>query len=69
MKVLMLVGLKGAGIDMEPGDIYECEDAEATRLISARYALPHVEDSTERAVAHPVEETRVTTPKARKRKP
>lgn len=58
MKVRMLVDLSGPSFYHEAGSIYECDDAEATRLISARYALPYIEDKTERAVAAPIIETR-----------
>lgn len=51
----MLVGLSGPTAYYEPGDIYECDEAEASRLISARYALPA---GIERAVAKPIAEVR-----------
>lgn len=54
----MLVGLSGPTKYYEPGDIYECDDAEAARLICARYAIPVVETKVERAVAKPIVETR-----------
>ncbi len=60
----MLVGLSGPTFYIEPGEVYDCDDAEATRLISARYALPLAEQEIERAVESPIVETRV----ARKRK-
>lgn len=58
MKVKMLVSLSGPGGALEPGDIYDPPEDEAVRLISARYALPHVEDDLERAVVKPIRETR-----------
>lgn len=54
----MLVGLSGPTEYYEPGDIYECDDSEAARLICARFAVPDVEPKIERAVAAPVAETR-----------
>lgn len=54
----MLVGLSGPTFSLQPGDIYECDEAEATRLHSARYAVPYVEDRIERAVDAPIVETR-----------
>lgn len=46
MKVRLLVGLSGPAATLEPGDLYECDDAEGTRLVCARYALP-VDDEIE----------------------
>lgn len=54
----MLVGLSGPTTYYEPGDIYECDEAEAVRLIGARYAVPFVEDRIERTVDAPIVETR-----------
>ena len=54
----MLVGLSGPTTYYEPGDIYECDEAEAVRLIGARYAVPFVEDRIERAIAAPAPEKR-----------
>lgn len=59
----MLVGLSGPTTYYEPGDLYECDEAEAVRLIGARYAVPWIEDKIERAVARPVTETRKRKPK------
>jgi hypothetical protein len=58
VKVKLLVGLSGPTFTLEPGDIYECDDSEATRLICARYALPIVEQVVETAAVVPVAETR-----------
>lgn len=59
VKVRLLVGLSGPTFNLQPGDIYECDEAEATRLHSARYAIPYEEDRIERAVdAQPAVETR-----------
>ena len=54
----MLVGLSGPTKYYEPGDVYECDEAEAARLIGARYAIPIVEARIERAVSKPIVETR-----------
>jgi hypothetical protein len=54
----LLVGLSGPTFNLQPGDIYECDEAEATRLHSARYAIPYEEDRIERAVAAPAPERR-----------
>lgn len=60
MKLKMLVGLSGPTFTLEPGDLYDCQDdGEATRLMSARYAVPWVEEAVETAtVATPAVETR-----------
>ena len=58
VKVRLLVGLSGPTFNLQPGDIYECDEAEATRLHSARYAIPYEEDRIERAVAAPAPERR-----------
>lgn len=58
VKVRLLVGLSGPTFNLQPGDIYECDEAEATRLHSARYAIPYEEDRIERAVAAPPPERR-----------
>lgn len=50
----MLVGLSGPAKYYEPGELYECDEAEAARLIGARYAVPWVEDRIERAVDEPM---------------
>jgi len=57
-KVRMLVGLSGPTKYYEPGDIYECDESEAARLIGARYAVPDTGRAFERAVAEPATETR-----------
>lgn len=57
-KVQMLVGLSSPTRYYEPGDIYECDEAEAARLIGARYAVPAAERKIERAVANPATEKR-----------
>jgi hypothetical protein len=56
----MLVGLSGPAGVLSPGDIYECDDGEAMRLISARFAVPFVEDKIERAVEVPPAEIRAS---------
>jgi len=58
VKVRLLVGLSGPTFNLQPGDIYECDEAEATRLHSARYAIPYEEDRIERAVVAPAPERR-----------
>ena len=58
VKVRLLVGLSGPTFNLQPGDIYECDEAEATRLHSARYAIPYEEDRIERAVIAPAPERR-----------
>lgn len=58
MKVKMLVGLSGPTGFYDVGDIYECDDSEAHRLICARYAVPWAEPEIERAIAVPPRETR-----------
>lgn len=55
MKVKLLVGLSNG---RKPGDIYECDEAEAGRMIASRFALPFVEDKTERAIKPDPVETR-----------
>jgi len=57
-KVTLLVGLSGQTSSYAPGDVYECDEAEAARLIGARYAVPFVEKTIERAVASPAPEKR-----------
>lgn len=52
----MLVGLSGPATLCNPGDMYECDESEAARLIGARFAVPW--DEVERAVESPVVETR-----------
>jgi hypothetical protein len=65
-KVRMLVGLSGPARYYEPGDAYECDSAEAARLIGARYAVPWDGDEIEVAVAVPPAETRVSRKGKRK---
>lgn len=66
MQVRMLVGLSGPTFTLSPGDIYDCDDSEGTRLICARYAVPYVEDKTERAVAAPAPEKRIEAPEVKR---
>lgn len=61
----MLVGLSGPTYTRNPGDDHECDEAEAKRLIAAGYAVPIVEDVTERAVPSAAPESRPAR-KARK---
>lgn len=58
MRVKLLVGLAGPTFTLNPGDIYDCEDSEGVRLISARYAIPHVVAEVETAVDAPITEKR-----------
>lgn len=58
MKVKLLVGLSGPTLTYDPGDDYECSDAEAARLIDAGFAVPLAAPKIERAVKAPVRETR-----------
>ena len=46
----LLVGLSGPAGTLNPGDPYVCDDGEAVRMISARYAVPWAEPAIERAV-------------------
>lgn len=57
MKLKMLVSMVG-GVSLAPGDIHECDSAEAKRLIEAGYAVPFAEQKMERAVKKPAPETR-----------
>ena len=53
MKVQLLVGLSNGN---QAGDVLECSEDEAGRMIASRFALPFTEDKTERSVkADPVE--------------
>ena len=53
MKLKLLVGLSNG---KKPGDIHECDEDEAGRMIASRFAIPFVEDKTERAIKpEPVE--------------
>lgn len=59
----MLVGLSGPTAYYEPGAAYECDEAEAARLIGARYAVPWTDGGlkagpVEVAVDAPAIETR-----------
>jgi hypothetical protein len=56
MKVQLLVGLSNG---KQAGDVLECSEDEAGRMIASRFALPFVEDKTERAVKADPVETRV----------
>jgi hypothetical protein len=47
MKLKLLVGLSNG---KKPGDIHECDEDEAGRMIASRFAIPFAEDKTERAV-------------------
>lgn len=58
MRVKMLVGLSGPACHLQPGDIYDTDEAEAGRLIAARFALPFVEVEVETATVEPVQERR-----------
>ena len=68
MKVRLLVGISGPDGALKAGDVYDtADDGEATRLISARYALPYREEQIERAViADPIERA-VAKPPSRKK--
>ena len=58
-KVNMLVGLAGHDFSVSPGEPYECDDDEATRLIEAGAALPWTDKPvTEKAVKKAPTETR-----------
>lgn len=50
MKVKVLVSMAGKGFALEPGDPYDCGEAEAKRLMDAGYAVPWAEKKVERAV-------------------
>lgn len=56
--VKLLVGLSGPAGTLEPGDDYECDQWEASRLIERGFATPIVAPRIERAVAAPVVEKR-----------
>ena len=43
MRVKILVGLVGPQYSLGPGDEYDFEDAEASRLIEGGYATPVIE--------------------------
>lgn len=47
MKVRLLVSLSDG---RQAGDILECSEDEAGRMIASRFALPFSEEKTERAV-------------------
>lgn len=67
MKLKLLVDLAGTTF-REAGTIYDCkDDAEACRLVSARYALPCRDVEVERAVKSGAVEKAVSKPSARKK--
>lgn len=69
MKVKLLVGLSGPTFTLNPGDIYECDDSEATRLICARYAVETTASTQVKEVAVPAPvETATIKPVAEKRR-
>lgn len=39
MKIILFSGLSGPGINVLPGETYECDDAEAQRHIDAGHAV------------------------------
>ena len=57
MKVKMLVSMAG-GVTLSPGDIHECDAAEAKRLIEAGSAIPHADERKQRAVNPRIAEQR-----------
>ena len=54
MRVRMLTGMAGLAMSLAPGDVHECDEAEAIRLIEAGYAVPEAEakpaETTDRKV-------------------
>ncbi|MEG3144223.1 hypothetical protein U1839_06110 [Sphingomonas sp. RT2P30] len=58
MRVRMLTSMAGPDISMSVGDIYECDQAEAIRLIEAGFAAPEADAPKERAVKKGPAETR-----------
>jgi len=56
MKVQLLVSLSNG---KQAGDVLECSEDDAGRIIASRFALPFTEDKTERAVKADPVETRV----------
>lgn len=57
-RVKLLVTVAGPGWVLGPGDIYECDEAEAGRMVASRFAVPVVEERIETATAAPIVETR-----------
>lgn len=67
MRLRLLVDLAGETF-RAAGTIYDCaDDAEACRLVSARYALPCRDDEIERAVIDAPIERAVLKPSSRKK--
>lgn len=59
MKIIMQTSIAGRDFALAAGDETErFGDAEAKRLIAAGYAIPAIEEKTERAVKRPVQEKR-----------
>jgi hypothetical protein len=58
MKVKLKTSLSGPDISLASGDIHECDEAEAGRLIEAGYAVPYDEKAAEKAVKTGPAETR-----------
>lgn len=56
-QVKMIVGMVGA-TSIAPGDIHQCSEAEATRLIEAGYAVAIAAPKKETATKKAVTETR-----------
>ena len=48
MKIKMLVGMAGAGFAWSVGQEVDVDDAEASRLINANYAIPVAEKVIEK---------------------
>lgn len=64
MMIRMVTGIAGDGFALSPGDVTDrFDNAEAIRLIGAGFAMPYVDDQTERAVKAPAAETRVKKPR------
>ena len=60
MKLQLLVYMSNG---KKPGDIFETEDdAEASRMIASRFAVPFIETQIERAIAIPAPEKRKGKP-------
>jgi hypothetical protein len=58
MRIKYLAGFAGNDFVIEAGEVRECEDAEAERLIDAGFAIPVADEAMERAVATPAEKRR-----------
>ena len=58
MKIKMLTAMGGTSIDLVPGDVHECGDAEAIRLVKAGHALPMNKAEYEKAIKPGPAETR-----------